>query len=82
MGPWREMCPGCRDGKTMGLQPSGEKGAALGKEVVCTEAGVQPKTRENPSCSRFPKASVMSHANWHDGRGVRCGQKEERVAPS
>lgn len=54
----------------------GDKGAALGKEVDCTEAGVQPKTMENPSCSRFPQISVMLHATRHDGRGVRCGQKE------
>jgi len=57
----------------------GEKGAAPGKEVVCTEAGVQPKMTENPSCSGFPKAS-MSHATRHDGRGLRCGQEEERGA--
>lgn len=54
----------------------GEKGVALGKEVVCTEVGVRPKTTETPSCSRFPQISVMSHATRHAGRGVRCGQKE------
>lgn len=65
-GSWRKACPGCQDERRMGCCHREE--SSPGKpEMVCTEAGVQPKRTEELSCSRFPKASVMSQcdaAQW------------------